>query len=168
MTPLVAHARTNTSTPEMSGRTIGETNARVGADLVSGPVSMVVFPRKDKPPLRFKGARLTHHWMCLSREITIEIELWRQGTKGFVIVYSVLDACKLGSRVIQVSNLAEAADCLENICANLDATMIQPLAMQIAWADLHLHLCFKQQFAQLVADVLADWYVLPHLQEAIQ
>ena len=136
-----------------------------GAILSTGEQTMAVLLRHGKPPLRFKGRRLTHHWTQLSPTMVIDIELWHQLSKGLVVSYSILSDGSIVRKSIQISDYDEAADCLENICANLDATTIKHDEFDGLWSALHLHLCFKQKFKLLVADVLSDWHVLPKLQE---
>ncbi|MEO0745828.1 MAG: hypothetical protein AAFY49_10805 [Pseudomonadota bacterium] len=127
---------------------------------------IVVLTRQGKPPLRFKGCLLTRHQVALSSHLDITVELWRRPKKGFVISYSYLDGARVGSKAIQISDLDEATDCLENVCANLETLAIKGGHADQLWTELHLHLCFKQHFHVLVADVLADWHLNPQLQES--
>ncbi|MEL6620745.1 MAG: hypothetical protein AAFP16_17860 [Pseudomonadota bacterium] len=127
--------------------------------------AVVVLSRQAKPPLRFKGRRLSLHEASLWGSVLIKVELWQQAKKGFVISYSYLAAAQISDKAIQVSNLAEATDCLENVCANLDVSRMQVVRQDQLWLDLQLHLSFRQRFHMLVADVLADWHHIPQLQE---
>lgn len=140
-------------------------DARGGANLSYGDPEVVVLLRHGKPPLRFKGRRLTRHWISLSVENQISVELWQQINKGFVISFTICDSGQLGRKSIQVTNCAEATDCLENVCANLNPIAVPVNERKWSWADLHMHLCFAQKFNLLVADVLADWHSLSILQE---
>lgn len=142
-------------------------DAASGANLIQQAPEIVVLSRYGKPPLRFKGCRLTRHWARLSSENQISIELWQQINKGFVVSYSIFDAGRFGWKSIQVSNGAEAADCLENVCANLDPAAIRVHEKNWLWVDLHFRLCFAQRFNLLVSDVLTDWHSLPVLQEHV-
>lgn len=144
--------------------TIGD-SPQSGCTLVPGDEEMVVLSRVDKPPLRFKGLRLTHHWRRLSPDLTISVALWQQINKGFVISYSVLHRGKIGQRAIQITDLEEATDCLENVCTNISVPVTPAQDVSKMWEDLQLHLCFKQRFSMLVGSVLADWYQIPNLQE---
>lgn len=138
-----------------------------GATLSPGNQEMAVLLRIDKPPLRFKGRRLTRHWQRLSHDMTLSVELWRQLNKGFVLSYSVLNQNKIGQKAIQISNVEEATDCLENVCANLAVPFTNTADISKIWTELQLHLCFKQRFTVLVGCVLADWHQCPQVQEQV-
>lgn len=138
----------------------------VGPAAIPPACEIVVLTRQGKPPLRFKGCLLTRHEMSLSDHMDIMVELWRQPRKGFVVSYSYLDGSRVGSKAIQISDLDEATDCLENVCANLESLSMKSDQPDRLWTDLHLYLCFKQHFLVLVADVLSDWHLNPQLQES--
>lgn len=154
------------SSPEFPGLSLRTQQfGAITAELSPGPTGVVTFPRKQKPPLRFKGCRWTRHWTPWTDGALIEIELWKQSQKGFVVAYSVLDAGEIETRVIQISDLDEASDCIENVCTNLCVNIGAPADTMTFWTDLHASLCFKQRFSELVADVLSDWNTLSLLQE---
>lgn len=140
-------------------------DARSGAALTVGEVGLMVFPRHNKAPLRFKGRRLAYHWTRLSRDAVICVEIWQKVKKGFVLFYSYLDDGEIGNRAIEVSNLDEATDCLENICKNLEPPLAKGEFDGMLRTDVHLHRSFRRAFPILTADVLADWHTIPQLQE---
>lgn len=154
---------TNLPVPKTQPRRLNRTQRSVFSQ--DGVDKIVVLTRLGKPPLRFKGCRLTHHSIQLSYDKQIQVELWQQRSGGFAICYSTLAEGVIGSRVIQVCNLAEANDCLENICTNVANPVVRTAPVPHLWTELYQELCFKQQFSLLVADVLSDWSVLPQLQE---
>ena len=136
-----------------------------GSSIDAPDWEIVVLSRPGKPPLRFKGHRLTGHHRLLWNGLPIKVALWQQAKKGFVISYSYLVGSRVSDRAIQVSDLDEATDCLENVCASLDTSRLMAGNADRLWLDLQLHLCFRQHFQLLVADVLADWHFIPQLQE---
>lgn len=139
--------------------------ARRGSELRHGEPQMVVCTRHGNPPLRFKGFILSRHWVSMSAEKTLKVDLFKRLKGNLVLSHSIISGTQIAIDALQLPDVATAAGHLEAVCAQLDATVIGTHEGALPWADAHFHLCFGQCFAMLIADVLDDWQSLFTLQE---
>jgi hypothetical protein len=146
-----------------------------GSDVVAGDWTRQVVTRLGNPPLRFNGRRLSYHWRSLLPGHRIEVALWERRQKGVALGFSRLDGKDMRADAANFKTLAEAADLLEGLCRDPQPLLPPQDNLTNVLSSIHLRLRFRQQFAILVGDVLADWDMLlrtskqaPFMQEPSQ
>ena len=146
--------------PQASLRQKPDTTSRAlhaGADVRPSEPGSVVVPQVGKPPLRFKGRRLTQHWTRMHPGPHIVIELWERKTGGFVVSHSHYSKGTLQPIGMKCATIAEAMDYLEQQCGPPRSTFETDTDLCSVLLDLQQRLGFSQQFERLAGEVLADW-----------
>lgn len=136
-----------------------------GSDLRVGEPHMTVCNRHGNPPLRFKGCALSRHWVQMSSDILLNVELFQRLKGKFVLSYSIVIDARIVSDAVQLCDISAATAHLEAVCAKADAPLMDMREGAAPWADAYFYLCFGQCFAVLVSDVLDDWHALFKMQE---
>lgn len=132
-----------------------------GADMSPGAWGKQVVTRLGNPPLRFIGRRLCYHWRSFSLEQRIEVAVWERRQKGYVLGFSQLKGPEVRADAANLKTFGDAADFLEDICVAEPALQSPQDQLFDLLSGLHCKLRFRQQFAILVGDVLADWDAMP-------
>lgn len=132
-----------------------------GVDMSPGASGKQVVTRLGNPPLRFIGRRLCYHWRSFNSEQRIEVAVWERRQKGFVLGFSQLKGREVRADAANLKSFGDAADFLEDICMAEPALLSPQDQLFDLLSGLHWKLRFRQQFAILVGDVLADWDALP-------
>lgn len=91
---------TDLPVPKTQPRRLNRTQRSVFSQ--DGVDKIVILTRLGKPPLRFKGCRLTHHCIQLSHDKQVQVELWQQRSGGFAIWPRPMTALKISARTSQI------------------------------------------------------------------
>ncbi len=137
-----------------------------GADLGCGDWGTVVVSRADKPPLRFKGRRLTLHWRDPFGGCRILVELWQRQAGGFVVAHSLGAGAKTDG--VRLKDMDAAMSYLEEKCQAPPDEFVAAGPPAQVFADLQRRMIFDQQFSLLVGTVLSDWAAMPNPKERLQ
>lgn len=125
---------------------------------------LVTCLRRDGPPLRFKGHRVTHWDKASSDTTQLFVSLWSREAGGMVIAYSAWTGADWRPDAQKVATLEDAIVALEGICTDLVTAIPALPPISVGLADrLHSIAGHSQDihdFKALAGKALADWFDL--------
>lgn len=122
---------------------------------------LVTCLRRDGPPLRFKGYRVTHWELVSSDQAQLFVSLWSREAGGMVIAYSAWNGADWRPHAQKLATIENAIVALEGICTDLVTTIPALPPISVGLADrLHSIAGHSQDihdFKALAGKALAEW-----------
>lgn len=130
-----------------------------GADTEPKGWEEVIATRVDRPPVKFAGRQITHHWARIFSGEVLAITLWERSKSGYQVLFTAFVAGELRTDSVAVDSILEAITFLEDNCAHPMSGAAQ--TDQLIDSVLHLYrsMTYSRIFAALAGEALAAWSI---------